>query len=580
MEYRKLSAGLISALNAMHTDGRAGLSSMTRRLGLVTVTEPARPARAVVFLRLSPEAAADEAIAGRLRAAGVELNEASGTVRTGLVSLESVADLSAIDGVEKVSAARRMRPVMDVAPGKAGVPAFVRRTSLDGEGVVVGVVDTGIDPRHPAFTGRILRIWDQTLRGTGVPEGGYGMELTGAQMIQSRDTHGHGTHVSGIAAGQEARYPGVAPKADIVMVKTDLLDAHIADGVRYCLRVARELDRPVVVNLSLGGHADAHDGTDPLSQVIDAESGAGRIVVCAAGNEGDDAIHAQTKVRSGGTRSLPWSGTGEVELNLWYGAADALDVAVAGPSGAVTPWQGVRAQGNPFARYDLPDGTVEITTPGADPANGDHHVLVHVTPNAGGGPAHNPNRTWRLRLRGRTVRNGLVDAWLLSEHTAPASFTGSYVSDSMKVGSPGAATTALTAAAYTTKVSWVDVDGQQRHIAFDADTIASFSSEGPRRDGHQKPDVALPGAMIASALSADADMQRAFVLDQQHVLLAGTSMASPFLAGLVALMLQEDPTLDPEKARTALRAAAAVPGAAAGGFDPKWGYGLVDADKL
>jgi len=288
----------------------------------------------------------------------------------------------------------------------------------------------------------------------------------------------------------------------------------------------------------------------------------------------------RTTVPAGGVRTVPWSGDGEVELNVWYPGADQLDVAVAGPSGAVTPWQGVRSRGNPFMRYELPDGTVEVTTPGAVAANADHHVLVHVRPRGGGAAAHRLSRSWRLRLRGHRVHSGLVDAWLLSDERAPASFTGRFVADSMKVGSPGTATSALTAAAYTTKAAWVDIDGDARRIAFDEDTIASFSSEGPRRDGHDKPDVALPGAMIAASLSRDATLERPFILDERHVLLAGTSMAAPFLTGLVALMLQQDPTLGPEQARAALRSAAAVPGALAGGFDPKWGYGLVHADKL
>jgi subtilisin family serine protease len=98
------------------------------------------------------------------------------------------------------------------------------------------VVDTGIDPSPAFFEGRILQIWDQALPGPGVLEGGYGVELAPGMLTVSRDTHGHGTHVAGIAAGEHPTRGGVAPKADLVIVKTDFQDAHIADGVRYIFR--------------------------------------------------------------------------------------------------------------------------------------------------------------------------------------------------------------------------------------------------------------------------------------------------------------------------------------------------------
>src|SRR5262249_28086419 len=145
------------------------------------------------------------------------------------------------------------------------IPSFRTASSVSGAGVIVGIVDSGIDPNHPSFTGRILRIWDQTMTGPGVAEGGFGLELTGPSITASRDTNGHGTHVSGIAAGNDLPSGGVGAAADIVFVKTDFNDSHIGTGIRYILRVAREMNRPAVVNLSLGGHFDAHDGTDELA---------------------------------------------------------------------------------------------------------------------------------------------------------------------------------------------------------------------------------------------------------------------------------------------------------------------------
>lgn len=98
-----------------------------------------------------------------------------------------------------------------MAGPRVKLPEFENSTGLTGVGVVVGIIDSGIDPNHPEFQGRILSIWDQTLAGPGVAEGQYGWELTGNLLVASRDTDGHGTHVAGIAAGAGATFTGVAP---------------------------------------------------------------------------------------------------------------------------------------------------------------------------------------------------------------------------------------------------------------------------------------------------------------------------------------------------------------------------------
>jgi hypothetical protein len=135
----------------------------------------------------------------------------------------------------------------------------------------------------------------------------------------------------------------------------------------------------VVANLSLGGHADAHDGSDSLSQIIDSESGAGRIVCCAAGNEGNDNIHGQITVPPGKLRtmrfSVPARGVGIAWLNGWYPGNSTLEISLRSPGGFVTPFQGVISDDNPAKTYSLPDARVQIVTPGPDPANGDHNFL-------------------------------------------------------------------------------------------------------------------------------------------------------------------------------------------------------------
>jgi subtilisin family serine protease len=298
MRYDKIAPSLLTALDDFAQAGNTGLRRHARAMGVVA-TESQKPPRVAVFLRCDETSNLDH-----LTALGVKMNQRQGRVRTAFMPMASVDPVSDDPQIRQIIPSRRLKLLMDAASAAVHVSDLRLNGGLTGKQTLVGVVDSGIDPNHPAFQARILRIWDQTIDGPGVPEGDYGLELTGPALVASRDRDGHGTHVAGIAAGRDATFGGIAPDATLVIVKTDLQDAHIADGVRYVFRVAAEMNRPAVVNLSLGGHFDAHDGTDPLSQIIDQESGPGRIVCCAAGTEGNDNIHGEVNVKGRQTKSL------------------------------------------------------------------------------------------------------------------------------------------------------------------------------------------------------------------------------------------------------------------------------------
>ena len=575
----KIGPGLLIALRDFENSGRKGLKRHSRTMGIVSKENNPKPARAVVFIHCK-----EKATFGKKE--GIIVNQPTGPIRTGIISLESVETLSENRDVKWVTASHFVKPLMDVAPGKVGLPAFRKKTKLKGKGIIVGVVDTGIDPKHAAFQGRILRIWDQVLSGDGVAEGSYGVELTGNLLTTSRDLHGHGTHVSGIAAGSDETYCGIAPEADLVMVKTDFMDAHIADGVRYIFRVADEMDRPAVVNLSLGGHWDPHDGTDSLSQIIDAESGPGKIVCCAAGNEGNDNIHAQASVAKGKTKtirfSVPVSSCGSecyVGLNIWYSGRDQMEAAIRSPDGSTTGYQGIITDAEPEKSYELREGRVTIATPGPDPLNGDNNIFILIE-NATRATFPVKPGVWRLSLRGVAIEKGTIDAWTLATTDDPVIFTGTSVKDKMKIGSPGASKSAITVAAYTTRINWTDINGQEEGVDFDLDDIADFSSEGPLRDGFNKPDIAAPGAMIVSALSADSQVSPMEQPDNEFCVMAGTSMASPFLAGVVALLLERDPSLDPAGIKNLLKSKSKIQSKKSGTYHPKWGYGLLHMEQM
>ncbi|MGF1675373.1 MAG: S8 family serine peptidase, partial [Rivularia sp. (in: cyanobacteria)] len=249
MRHEKLSPGILLAYEDYHREGDEALTTHTRSLGIISPRSALKPIRTVVFIYCD-----EQADLSHLSQYGIQINQNRGRVRTAFLPMESLDPLSEEPAVERIKPSRRLYRRMDVAPGKVTLPKFQQKNSqLSGKGVVIGIIDSGIDSEHPAFDGRILRIWDQTLSGKGVAEGKYGAELTGEQLAMSLDTDGHGTHVAGIAGGSDAKFCGVAPQAEFVIVKTDLQDAHIADAVRYVFRVASDMGLPAVVNLSLGG---------------------------------------------------------------------------------------------------------------------------------------------------------------------------------------------------------------------------------------------------------------------------------------------------------------------------------------
>ena len=552
----------------------------------VIADQPAKPVRVIVMIDCDHDADFEH-----LLAFGIRINGKSGALRTGFLPLAQLGRLSLEDGVQRIHPSRTLHSAMNIAVESMGIPAFRTATGLSGRGVIIGIVDSGFDPSHHALHQRILRAWDQrdlSGRGEGVAEGGYGTELRGHEIeAKLQDERGHGTHVAAIAAGQAAAifvggrndYPGVASGAEFILVRSDLNDAHIADGLRYIFRVAAELDRPAVINLSVSSAPGPFDGSDPLCRQIDELTGPGRIICCAAGNYGESHTHAQVTLSQGSQVEIAFDSSEKLDEICVQGVFRkqnriAVDLGSA---------DGARYTFVPEPRPGKQDLAPGITGEWSELAPGSE--LWKFNLRLSREPVQT-SRSWRLWLRGEKTADGRVDLWLSGLRTDGGVTTNDdlrfhdYVDSSMTIGTPGAAARAITVASYTTRNEWMSRSGRRLTRRAALHDISPFSSAGPLVNGSQKPDIAAPGAWIISASAGKARLEKDIQIDGYHSIRDGTSMATGFISGLVALLLDRDPSLTPEGVKRLLRSVGRIPNQPPGTFHPRWGYGLPDVAKL
>lgn len=578
-----------------------------------------------------------------LLAAGAELGSRVGDIVTARIPLESLPALLEEPSIRVMEAAKALAPLaVPAVPGPAGAVILndsaiddagfevLRRRvgasweGLAGNGVIIGVYDSGLDLTHGDFvdaTGstRVLFAWDQTESGAGPGPLGeqvfdYGVECTGPTIDDGGcpmvDRVGHGTHVTGTAAGDGSatgrgqpawQYPGGAPGADLIVVKGGdgvFTADRLVDGVAYMVERAAALGRPIVVNISLSGQSGPHDGTTLFEEALDGLSGPGRIVVAGAGNAGDHrntmpAVpngphHARGRVGVGGHAVVipsyaPTEGPANdaVLLELWYDGADSLTLRVRSPRG-----DAVSAATGDSAALSGAGGAVAIlnAVDGPHPGNGDHSALLALLDLDAASPPDTGR--WEIELVPAAIHGtGDYHLWLTGTtlvSTRPPWLEGG-TSNRYLVGIPATADRVLAVGAHVTRHSWPGLEGEENLFPFrePVGDIAYFSSPGPRRDGVRKPDITAPGKVVISSLSKDAtlwdELPWLIAADSVHVGLLGTSMAAPQMAAAVAVLLQLEPELTPEEARDALRLSAATDAFVPADLPhPIWGSGKLD----
>jgi hypothetical protein len=583
-----------------------------------------------------------------LQRSGAVVGARVGDIVTARIPLDALDLLLAEPSVRALEAATALRPLgwppsgstadsaptpaaaNDSAASDARFDELRRRVGdgwegLAGQGVIVGIYDSGLDLTHDDFlrpdgSTRVLYAWDQTVEGAAPGAVGphtfsYGTECLPASVeggdCPMVDRVGHGTHVAGTAVGDGSatgqgmpayRYPGGAPAADVIVVKGgdgSFTADRLLDGVAYILERAAALGRPAVVNVSLSSQSGPHDGTTLLEQGLDALVGPGRIIVAGSGNAGD---HRNTRplAPNGPSHAMGLGGSGShvvripayeptpgpandgVIVELWYDGADSLAVTVRTPSGSA-----VTVATGDSATLATSVGTVAIMNAvgGPSPLNGDHSVLMAI---ADGDAASPPQPgDWEIEVSPVAVHaDGSYHVWLtgyaLDAFELPVLEGGTV--NRYLVGVPASADRILAVGAHVTRHDWPGPDGEIRTFPFEEQLgdIAYFSSPGPRRDGVLKPDLTAPGKVLVSSRSKDAALWDPFPwlveADSVHAALLGTSMSSPQAAAAVALLLQIEPDLTPADARDLLRLGAATDAfVPADRPHPVWGSGKLDA---
>lgn len=558
-----------------------------------------------------------------------------GDIVTAKVSVENIESIVKHEGIYFIQLPQKLTAHTDKSLTEMKVTQTWQQYNVSGKGVIVGVVDTGIDWRHLDFcnadgTTRIKLMLDfsdpgdsngdgfldgpDQYGGTLYTEQEINNALNGTGTVNESDVVGHGTHVTGCAAGNGLAtgngipagiYVGVAPEADLIIVKgtrvhgsNSFNEWDYINGMVFIDSVATAMGLPYVINLSLGGSGGPHDGKGLGEQAIDNLVGpgkTGKAVVVSAGNEGGKAIHTSGTF-GGGTTSIeskfniptytPNSSNIDdiIQFDGWYRSLFNYSVQVITPSGSS---YGPVSSGHDSG-FDTADGLIYISNAkgGASSLNGDKYILIQVYDYYSSKPPKEGE--WKIKVFGSS---GRYDIWL-GGSTMDVNFS-SNVDYTMIAGTPGTAFNAITVGSYVTKSQWTDIDGNSLYIpGLTVNEISSFSSPGPTRDGRTKPEICAPGEKIAASYSITAPPSGSYSIfnsgsttypnayiceDNKHALTQGTSMAAPHVAGLVALMFEQYPNRDAIQARSSLTETSRSDSYSGIVPNDTWGYGKVDA---
>ncbi|MBN7774533.1 S8 family peptidase [Clostridium aminobutyricum] len=450
-------------------------------------------------------------------------------------------------GTGFISSASLILGLLDIANLEASGIIQVQQQpylNLTGRGVIVGIVDTGIDYTLDVFkyedgTSKIQYIYDQTGRGDSPLGFLIGAEYTNAQInealqsenpydiVPQRDTVGHGTFLASLAAGRETTdFVGAAPDSELIVVKlrgarpfyremylippeqeNAYESSAVMVGIDYILTRARELDRPVVICLGLGTNFGSHDGYSVFEEYLSGISSLRGVCVCtAAGNEAQSRHHIEGKVSATETTSTielkVGDTSGDAFISIWNNISDRLSVSIRSPTGELIERVPAKSGSVLDTKLILENSRVTVNYYFPVEGSGGQLTAVRIIDATPG--------IWNITLHGDIILDGTYHAWLpITGFIAPdIEFLES--SPYYTVVVPSTMMASISCGAYNTANN----------------SLYVRSSWGPTRAMVNAPDLVAPGVNVGAYYPTG------------YGSMTGTSVATAIVAGASALLMQ------------------------------------------